>query len=52
MEGAFDFILKPSGPDAAANRSALLEALREKLQAFRDSRKAAAAAVRHLPAIA
>lgn len=41
MEGAFDFILKPSGPDAAANRSALLEALREKLQAFRDSRSAA-----------
>jgi len=38
MEGAFDFIHKPSGPDAAANRKVLLEALREKIDAFRDSR--------------
>jgi two-component system chemotaxis response regulator CheB len=51
MEGAFDFILKPSGPDAAANRLALLEALREKLQAFRDSRSAARRGpLRSLPA--
>lgn len=41
MEGAFDFILKPSGPDAASNRAALLEALNEKIGAFRDSTAAA-----------
>jgi two-component system chemotaxis response regulator CheB len=39
MEGAFDFIHKPGGPDAAANRQALLDALREKIAIFRDSRK-------------
>jgi two-component system chemotaxis response regulator CheB len=37
MEGAFDFILKPAGPNAASNRRALFEALGEKIQAFRDS---------------
>ena len=39
MEGAFDFIHKPGGSDAAANRKALLDALREKIAIFRDSRK-------------
>jgi two-component system chemotaxis response regulator CheB len=39
MEGAFDFIHKPGGSDAAANRQALLDALREKIAIFRDSRK-------------
>lgn len=39
MEGAFDFILKPGGADAAANRKSLLDALREKIAIFRDSRK-------------
>jgi two-component system chemotaxis response regulator CheB len=38
LEGAFDFILKPSSRDAIANRAALLAALTEKIQAFRDSR--------------
>lgn len=37
LEGAFDFILKPSGPNAEANRAALLAVLSEKIQAFRDS---------------
>lgn len=35
LEGAFDFILKPSGPDAAANRHALSLALVEKIEALR-----------------
>ncbi|MGQ0635664.1 MAG: protein-glutamate methylesterase/protein-glutamine glutaminase [Planctomycetaceae bacterium] len=35
LEGAFDFILKPGGPDAEANRIALHAALVEKLEAFR-----------------
>jgi two-component system chemotaxis response regulator CheB len=39
MEGAFDFIHKPGGPDAGANRKALLDALSEKIAIFRDSRK-------------
>lgn len=43
MEGAFDFILKPGGPDAAANRQSLLDALREKIAIFRDSQKGIAA---------
>jgi two-component system chemotaxis response regulator CheB len=38
MEGAFDFIHKPSGPDAAINRQTLFETLREKIEIFRDSR--------------
>jgi two-component system chemotaxis response regulator CheB len=37
MEGAFDFILKPASPNAAANRQALHEALSEKIQVFRES---------------
>lgn len=37
LEGAFDFILKPAGPDASANREALHSALFEKIQAFRES---------------
>jgi two-component system chemotaxis response regulator CheB len=37
LEGAFDFILKPSGSDAQANRRSLSEALDEKIQAFRNS---------------
>ena len=37
LEGAFDFILKPSGADADANRTALRAALDEKISAFRDS---------------
>jgi two-component system chemotaxis response regulator CheB len=37
LEGAFDFILKPGGPDAAANRQALLDALSEKIRIYRDS---------------
>jgi two-component system chemotaxis response regulator CheB len=40
MEGAFDFILKPGSPDAAANRRMLLEALTEKIQVFRNSHAA------------
>lgn len=46
LEGAFDFILKPAGPDAHANRQALAEALEEKIGAFRDSRRAPASADR------
>ncbi len=38
MEGAFDFIHKPGGPDAAVNRQTLLVALSEKIAIFRDSR--------------
>jgi two-component system chemotaxis response regulator CheB len=34
LEGAFDFILKPSSHDAAANRQALSQALVEKLEAL------------------
>jgi two-component system chemotaxis response regulator CheB len=37
MEGAFDFILKPSSKDSAANRRELGEALNEKISAFRGS---------------
>jgi two-component system chemotaxis response regulator CheB len=37
MEGAFDFILKPSSNDSAANRQQLLDALQEKVSAFRES---------------
>ncbi len=39
MEGAFDFIQKPSGSNAAANRESLAGALREKIAIFRDSQK-------------
>jgi two-component system chemotaxis response regulator CheB len=37
LEGAFDFILKPAGPDAAENRKALVDALEEKIDGFRQS---------------
>ena len=37
MEGAFDFILKPSSNDSAANRKKLGEALQQKISAFRGS---------------
>ena len=37
LEGAFDFILKPSGSDLAANRRTLQTALEEKIGAFRGS---------------
>ena len=37
MEGAFDFILKPSSKDADANRRQLVESLNEKIEAFRAS---------------
>lgn len=35
LEGAFDFIHKPSGADATANRQSLLSELTEKISAFR-----------------
>jgi two-component system chemotaxis response regulator CheB len=38
LEGAFDFIHKPSGMDANANRKTLLHELAEKIAAFRASR--------------
>lgn len=37
MEGAFDFVLKPSGAHSSENRQQLRDALREKIQAFRDT---------------
>jgi len=49
MEGAFDFIHKPGGSDAAANRQALLDALREKIAIFRDSRKGSIVRTRAAP---
>lgn len=39
MRGAFDFILKPTGNDAATNRQRLLEELAEKILLFRESRR-------------
>lgn len=51
MEGAFDFILKPGGPDAAANRRALLEALSEKIRVFRESQAGRAARRPPLPPV-
>jgi two-component system chemotaxis response regulator CheB len=54
LEGAFDFILKPSGADALANRRALLEALTEKIRTFRDSctrPRVAAAPIRRAPTV-
>ena len=54
LEGAFDFILKPSGPDALGNRRSLLAALTEKIRTFRDSRapsrRATSAPVRRVSA--
>jgi two-component system chemotaxis response regulator CheB len=37
LEGAFDFILKPSGKDCTANRQQLRDALTEKIAAFRQT---------------
>lgn len=37
MEGAFDFILKPSSSDSIANRQQLLDALQERILAFREA---------------
>ena len=37
MEGAFDFILKPSSNDSVANRQQLRDALEEKISAFREA---------------
>ncbi len=37
LEGAFDFILKPSGGDAAENHRQLRDALVEKINAFREA---------------
>lgn len=52
MEGAFDFIHKPGGADAAANRQALLDALREKIAIFRDSRGGRLTRHRQAPPVA
>ena len=38
LEGAFDFIHKPSGPDAGLNRRTLRNELAERIAAFRASR--------------
>jgi len=43
LEGAFDFILKPSGANLEENRRTLRDALREKIGAFHDSRRPRAA---------
>jgi two-component system, chemotaxis family, protein-glutamate methylesterase/glutaminase len=40
LAGAFDFILKPSGADAALNRKVLLSALTEKIEALRAAKPA------------
>lgn len=37
MEGAFDFILKPSSSNAKSNRQLLKDSLEEKIKAFRES---------------
>ncbi|MGF1579626.1 MAG: chemotaxis response regulator protein-glutamate methylesterase [Gemmataceae bacterium] len=39
LEGAFDFILKPSGGDPEANRQRLLAELTEKIEAFRHTER-------------
>jgi two-component system chemotaxis response regulator CheB len=38
LQGAFDFILKPSGKDPIANKAELTAALADKIAAFRDAR--------------
>lgn len=42
LEGAFDFILKPSGRKAAENKQALQQALQTRIAAFRTSRSCSA----------
>jgi len=39
LEGAFDFILKPSGRDSDQNRAALFDSLTEKIGALRDAER-------------
>ena len=46
MEGAFDFILKPSSSDSASNRQQLRDALGEKIAAFRESSRRRSATTR------
>jgi two-component system chemotaxis response regulator CheB len=46
LEGAFDFILKPSSNDSAANRAKLRDALDEKISAFRNCRGTYATPIR------
>ncbi len=46
MEGAFDFILKPSSSTAEANRQQLIESLREKIAAFQESLESGRCGVR------
>ncbi|MHC4991122.1 MAG: protein-glutamate methylesterase/protein-glutamine glutaminase [Planctomycetota bacterium] len=46
LEGAFDFILKPTGGDLAENRQRLRDALDEKIGAFRQSHRRRVAAGR------
>ncbi len=50
MEGAFDFILKPSSSDSTANRSELRVALEEKIAAFREGTARRADKLRSQPA--
>lgn len=50
MEGAFDFILKPSTSDSAVNRQQLRDALEEKIKAFRESSLRGATRVSKSPA--
>jgi len=50
LEGAFDFILKPSGGDAAGNHRQLRDALTEKINAFRQANGRIARRTRRAPA--
>ncbi len=47
MEGAFDFILKPSSSEPGANRQQLRDALEEKISAFREASTMRAQRARH-----
>ena len=51
MEGAFDFILKPSGEDSAQNRTKLRDSLQEKIAAFRQAANGQAIVRRRRPVI-
>lgn len=46
MEGAFDFILKPSSNDSAANRRQLRDALEQRISAFREAIRSRKAGIR------
>ncbi len=50
LEGAFDFVLKPTGGDATKNRSHLQQVLDEKINAFRLSRRKGAHGPSRAPA--